>query len=83
MKLACAAAVPSAPIVPTDLGSLYHDDAFFGARNAQLPGHDVANQRARGPSPGLDMGLALQPLVIRRDDPLAGLEHPRLAQTTS
>lgn len=37
------------PVDLTDLGPLYHDFSFFGARNEQLPGHYAANQRAKAP----------------------------------
>lgn len=43
----------------SDLGPLYHDYSFFGARNEQLPGIFAPNQRAKAPIITAYIALAL------------------------
>jgi hypothetical protein len=47
------------PLDLSDLGPLYHDYSFFGARNEQLPGIFAANQRAKAPIVTAYIALAI------------------------
>jgi hypothetical protein len=51
--------MPTAPVDLSDLGPLYHDYAFFGARGEQLPGHFGPNQQAKAPILTAYIALAL------------------------
>jgi Methyltransferase domain len=60
--------MPSPLVDLTDLGPLYHDYAFFGAVNEQLPGIFAANQRAKAPILTAYIALAIAEAREHSDD---------------